>query len=137
MRTIALLLIFAAQETFIHKIPPGCTATVDATQVTIICPPVAITTPIALPPATAKSPYTADLAALTKPTGGVAPYSFTLAAGPAWMALSTAGIISGTPTVSGTFNFSFAVMDSSGTLTQVRQGSFDVAQNPGTRNSGR
>lgn len=46
--------------------------------------------------------------------GGTAPYSFVLAAGalPDGLTLSAAGLISGTPTATGTFSFTIAVTDS-------------------------
>ena len=48
-------------------------------------------------------------------TGGTAPYTWTVSSGalPAGMTLSSSGVLSGTPTVSGTFNFSVTVTDSS------------------------
>ena len=55
-------------------------------------------------------PYSQTLAA----TGGVAPYSWTLMGGslPANLNLSSAGVISGTPTSTGTANFTVQAMDS-------------------------
>jgi large repetitive protein len=50
------------------------------------------------------------------PTGGVAPYSWSLPAGsslPAGLTLSPAGVISGTPTTAGTTNFTVRVDDGS------------------------
>ena len=69
----------------------------------------AITT-AALPAAAVGTPYTAALAA----TGGAAPYRFSLAAGslPTGLTLNPAtGLISGTPVLSGTADFTAQVTD--------------------------
>ncbi len=70
----------------------------------------AVTT-TSLPGATAGSPYNAVLAA----TGGDTVYSWSLAAGsslPSGLSLSPSGVISGTPTVGGTFSVTVQVNDS-------------------------
>ncbi|MCM5547857.1 putative Ig domain-containing protein [Xanthomonas hortorum pv. pelargonii] len=72
--------------------------------------------PTTLPAATAGSAYSQSLTA----SGGTAPYSFAVTAGalPAGLTLSAAGVLSGTPTASGTFNFTATATDSgSPTLT--------------------
>jgi large repetitive protein len=71
-----------------------------------------ITTPAALPSVTANTPLTP--VTLTA-TGGTAPYIWTLTPGstlPAGLSLSTAGVISGSPTTAGTYNFGITVTDS-------------------------
>ncbi len=68
-------------------------------------------TTTSLPAATVNTTYATTLAA----TGGVAPYTFTLAnstALPAGLTLSAAGVISGTPTTAGSTPFSVTVTDS-------------------------
>ncbi|WP_428851997.1 putative Ig domain-containing protein [Imbroritus primus] len=47
--------------------------------------------------------------------GGTAPYTYSITAGalPAGMTLSTGGVLSGTPTAGGTFNFTVTALDSS------------------------
>jgi Putative Ig domain len=57
-------------------------------------------------------PYSTTLAA----TGGVTPYTWTMVSGslPAGLSLSSAGVISGTPTTVGTSNFSVRVADAGG-----------------------
>ena len=79
--------------------------------VTIAPPTLAVTT-TSLPALTAGAPYTATLAA----SGGVAPYAYELTTGPAslpaGLTLAANGQISGTPTASGSFNFSIRANDS-------------------------
>jgi hypothetical protein len=69
-----------------------------------------LTTP-SLPAATLNTAYTTTLAI----TGGVAPYTFTLANSttlPVGLTLSSAGVINGTPTMAGSTPFSVTVTDS-------------------------
>ena len=58
------------------------------------------------------TPYNQTLTA----SGGTAPYSFSVSTGtlPAGMALSSAGDLSGTPTVAGTYNMSISATDALG-----------------------
>lgn len=79
----------------------------------------AITT-TSLPGATPSTAYSQTLAA----TGGTAPYTWSVSAGalPSWAALTTSGVISGTPTSSetGTTDFTVKVTDADGnTATQA------------------
>ncbi|MFN7996484.1 MAG: putative Ig domain-containing protein [Bryobacteraceae bacterium] len=72
-----------------------------------------ISTAATLPPAAVGSSYSETLAV----TGGTAPYTWSLAAGsslPAGLALSTDGVISGTPSATGSFTFTIQVTDQSG-----------------------
>jgi hypothetical protein len=69
-----------------------------------------ISTTSPLPAGTAGAAYNQTLAA----SGGTAPYTWTVAAGsslPAGLALSSAGVISGTPTAAGTVNANITVTD--------------------------
>jgi hypothetical protein len=68
--------------------------------------------PAALPGATVNSAYSATLTA----TGGSGTSSFAVTAGslPSWLALNgSTGVLSGTPTVTGTFSFTITATDSS------------------------
>jgi hypothetical protein len=67
------------------------------------------------PQATRFVPYTTTLAA----AGGVAPYTWAVASGnlPAGLELSSAGVISGTPTTVSTSNFTIRVADANGATT--------------------
>lgn len=84
-------------------------------QVTItILPPtssIAIS-PASLAPMTAGAPFSQTLSS----TGGVGPYTYTLSSGslPTGLTLSSAGVISGTPTLRGTYTFSVRSQDSVG-----------------------
>jgi len=65
--------------------------------------------PPTLPAGTAGVAYTQTLTA----SGGSAPYAFNVSAGalPAGLTLSGAGVLSGTPTAAGTFNFTASALD--------------------------
>jgi hypothetical protein len=73
-------------------------------------PTPAITTPSPLLAGSVGNPYLQTLSA----AGGTAPYSWSLVAGnlPAGLALSSAGVIAGTPTTAGNFSFTVRVADS-------------------------
>ena len=82
--------------------------------VVIAAAPTVVVAPTSLPGgATVGSAYSTTITA----SGAVSPYTFTISAGalPAGMTLSTAGVLSGTPTAGGTFNFTVEATDSSGT----------------------
>ena len=85
---------------------------VTSTQPTItIVPPVITFSPANLPAAIARAVYNQGLTG----NGGTAPYSnFIITSGalPAGLSLSTAGIISGTPTAVGTVSFTVTAQDS-------------------------
>jgi len=85
--------------------------------------PLAITT-TSLPGGTQSVAYSQTLAA----TGGTQPYSWTLVSGsslPAGLALSTGGVILGTPTSSGTTSFTVQVKDSSSPV-QTAQATLNI-----------
>src|SRR5262249_59713221 len=88
-------------------------------QFTIAIPSgLTIATPPALPAVTVGAVYAATLAA----SGGVAPFTWSIAAGalPAGLNLNATGKISGTPTAAGSFTFTAKVADSaSGNATQA------------------
>ncbi|MEJ1936771.1 Ig domain-containing protein, partial [Nostoc sp. NIES-2111] len=77
--------------------------TVNATALTI--------TPTTLPPGALNVPYSTTLGA----SGGTAPYNFSVASGalPPGLTLSTTGVLSGSPTQAGTFQFTVGVVDNS------------------------
>ena len=77
----------------------------------VACPAIALS-PTNLPDAVAGTAYGLSLAA----SGGLAPYTFALAAGalPGGLTLSAAGDLSGSPTNSGPFNFTVTATDADG-----------------------
>jgi hypothetical protein len=91
-----------------------------------------LNTPIAILPGTLPGGSTgvAYSQALTA-AAGAAPFTFALTAGglPDGLALSSAGSLSGTPTVSGTFSFTVGVTDANG-CTGSQPYSLDVACSP-------
>ncbi len=88
----------------------GTAATVTNTYTLTIATPTLTLTPATVPAGTAGVAYTQTFFA----NGGIAPYVYTLSAGalPAGMTLTAAGVLSGTPTAAGTFNFSVTATDS-------------------------
>ncbi|MFP5261881.1 MAG: Ig domain-containing protein [Blastocatellia bacterium] len=76
----------------------------------------AIVNPSALPEATVGRPYSRAFVA----AGGMGPYAYRKAAGviPPGLALSPGGTLSGTPTASGSYNFTAQVTDARGRMAQ-------------------
>src|SRR5262249_3171120 len=75
------------------------------------CPSISVSpSSSTLPPGTAGDPYSQTFTA----TGGTAPHTFTISAGmlPPGLNLSIGGVLSGTPTGFGTFNFTVRATDS-------------------------
>ena len=74
-----------------------------------------ILTPATLPFGAVNAAYSQTLAA----AGGTTPYTWSVTAGalPAGVTLSSAGLLSGTPTVTGTFNFTARVTDGASATT--------------------
>jgi hypothetical protein len=93
------------------------TATLAATQV--INPALAITTTSPLTPGIVGTAYSTTFAA----SGGVSPYTWALASGsgplPAGLTLSTAGVLSGTPTAAFSGSFNVQVSDSETTAQKT------------------
>ena len=71
-----------------------------------------VLSPATIPSATVGTSYNQAITA----SGGVSPYTFAITAGglPPGLALSTDGIISGTPTAAGTYTFSITATDANG-----------------------
>ncbi len=95
--------------------------------------------PTTLPGGVTNVPYSAQTA---NATGGATPYTFTLATGalPTGLTLSSGGVISGTPTVAGTFSFTVLATDNAGctgaTTYSVTIGSPVLAQGSVTITTG-
>ncbi|WP_316813794.1 putative Ig domain-containing protein [Pedobacter heparinus] len=77
----------------------------------VVAPPVTLITPSTLPNTTVATAYSQTITA----SGGIAPYSFAVTAGalPPGLTLSTTGVLSGTPSGGGTFNFTLTATGSS------------------------
>ncbi len=105
----------------------GTAATATIAYTLTLSAPVITITPATLPNSVQQLPYTQALTA----TGGTAPYTFAVTAGalPAGLTLSTAGALSGTPTVSGLFNFTIRATDALG-FTGTRVYALTVVDRP-------
>lgn len=84
-------------------------------HVTVLAPVLVTTT--TLPPGKVTRAYSAPLAA----TGGAAPYSWTIGAGalPAGLSLGASGVVSGTPTATGTSSATLVVHDEFGAMASA------------------
>ena len=94
----------------------GTAIAANVTNVALTCATVAVTVdPATLPDGAFDTAYSQTLSA-SSANGGVSPYTFSLAAGalPAGLNLSTAGVLSGTPTAVGSFNFTVQATSSNG-----------------------
>src|SRR5215468_1199694 len=96
-----------------------------STGLTVTPGPLTITT-AALPAATSGVAYSATLTA----TGGTPPYTWSIASGtlPAGLTLTTGGVISGTPTATGTSSFTVKVTAGSQNVTKA----LGITVNPST-----
>lgn len=84
--------------------------------------PVSVATASPLPPGTVGTSYSQALSA----TGGTSPYTWSVTSGslPGGLALSDAGVLSGTPAAEGTFNFAVQVRD---TVSATASKTFSLA----------
>ena len=80
------------------------------------CPTITIS-PATLPNGAVGVAYSQTLTA----SGGTAPYTFTITSGalPPGLALSTAGVVSGTPTTAGTYNVTIRATDANGCFASI------------------
>nr|MBA3487528.1 putative Ig domain-containing protein [Lysobacter sp.] len=104
---------------------PGAWRRVFDVTMTVSAPPTITVAPTTLPGATAGIAYSQTIAG----GGGTAPYIYAVTAGtlPAGLALSTStGVLSGTPTAGGSFNFTIRATDNNG-FSGSRAYTFSVA----------
>ncbi|SDD45828.1 Calx-beta domain-containing protein [Aquimonas voraii] len=87
----------------------GSPFTVNRAYTLDVAAPTITLNPATLPAASAASSYSQSLSA----SGAIAPYTFSVSAGalPAGLSLTSAGVLSGTPTAAGTFNFTVTASD--------------------------
>ncbi len=87
-----------------------------------------VITPTTLTAGTSGTPYPTTT---LMPSGGVAPYSFTIPIGslPSGMNLSSGGVLDGTPTANGTFNFTVRATDNGGVC--FGEQAYSLVINPG------
>src|SRR5262249_11722437 len=76
-----------------------------------VCPAITVS-PSTLPDGSINVAYSQNMGA----TGGTAPYTFSVTSGtlPTGLTLTSAGLLSGTPTVGGVYNFTITAADSGG-----------------------
>jgi hypothetical protein len=106
----------AGTASFTIQVADGAAATTtQELSIAIASPPALNITTASLPEAGVGTPYSQTLLA----TGGIPPNTWSVSAGslPAGLALSSAGVISGTPTATGTASFTVRVADSASTPT--------------------
>ncbi len=98
------------------QVTDAASAKANAQYVLQVVSGLAIATPPVLPSATSGVPYSFTL----QPAGGTAPYQWIVTSGsiPNGLTFTSAGLISGTPTSSGTFNFSVNLTDANSNTAQ-------------------
>ncbi|PWU31013.1 IPT/TIG domain/outer membrane autotransporter barrel domain-containing protein [Pseudomonas sp. RW407] len=103
---------YSGSDSFTYSATGSGGSSAPATVSLTISAPTLALTPANLVSATANTAYSQGLAA----NGGTAPYSFSVTSGalPSGVSLSSAGILSGTPSAAGTFNFTVQATDSLG-----------------------
>lgn len=95
----------------------GAPFSVSANYTLNVAPPAIVIAPASLPVGGVGSAYSQTVTA----SGGIAPYTFAVTAGalPAGVTLSSAGVLSGTPTAGGSFNWTVTATDA-GSMTGAR-----------------
>ncbi len=95
----------------------GAPFRVSANYTLNVAPPAIVIAPASLPAGAVGSAYSQVVTA----SGGIAPYTFAVTAGalPAGVTLSPAGVLSGTPTAGGSFNWTVTATDA-GSMTGAR-----------------
>lgn len=124
----------AATSTFTMQVANSTGGTISQSfNITISVPPPLIVASGALPPGSVGTPYSATLQA----DNGTAPYTWSLISGalPAGLSLSASGVISGTPTATGTSDFTVEVTDSSKPTAQTATATIGITINTSTVNN--
>ncbi len=120
---------YAGPDSFTYTATNAGGTSSPATATITVSMPTLTLNPATVPAATVGTAYSQTLTA----SGGAAPYSYARTAGalPAGLTLSAGGVLSGTPTAGGTFNFTVTATDSSSgpsaPFTTARAYSLNVA----------
>ena len=94
-------------------------------SITISAPTLKVTT-TSLPNGVINIPYSATVNA----AGGVQPYTWSLSGNPAWLSInSSTGVLSGTPTATGTFSFTVKVTDAETPTAQTASANLSITIN--------
>ncbi|SOZ21551.1 hypothetical protein CBM2623_A150027 [Cupriavidus taiwanensis] len=103
---------YAGPDSFTYTATNASGTSAPATVTITVSSPTLIYAPSSPPPGSVGGAYSQSLAVAS---GGSGPYTYTLASGalPPGMTLSSAGLLAGTPTAGGTFNFTVRATDSS------------------------
>jgi hypothetical protein len=112
------------------------TSVTQALSITINTPPPLSVVTGSLPAGIVNTAYSQNLQA----NSGTLPYTWSLANGtllPVGLSLASTGVISGTPIVNGTFNFTVQVKDSSTPNPQTASANLSITINPGVTTNGR
>ncbi len=112
------------------------TSVTQALSITVNKPPPLTVATGSLPSGTVNVPYSQNLQA----NSGVPPYAWSLANGtllPIGLSLSSSGAISGTPIVTGIFNFTVQVKDSSTPNPQTASANLSITITPGATTDGK
>ena len=109
--------------TITAAVSAAMTATLGNHAVVLTCPLPVLTmnSPVTLPNAQAGQTFTASLASLANPRGGIPPYTFLCSGLPTGLSCSSSGVVSGMPSGAGSSTFNFTVTDSSGLASLFRQ----------------
>ena len=112
-------------DSFTYTATNGSGTSSPATVTVTVAAPTISISPLSLPNATIDTAYSQTISS----SGSLAPYSYAISSGslPAGLSLSPAGALSGTPTVSGNFNFTVTASDAGTPVsTGARAYSFTV-----------
>lgn len=103
---------YAGSDSFTYSVSNIAGSSMTATQSIMVASPTISFSPTALANASFGATYSHSL---NSASGGTAPYTYILASGalPGGLSLSSSGLISGTPTAVGTFQFVVSATDSS------------------------
>lgn len=116
----------ATTKTITAFVTDAVAASKNATvSITVFCPAFSLTSTSPLPNATVGQAYSFTFTS----QGGISPISWSATGIPAGLSLSTAGVLSGTPTSSGASTINVTVADSCAPIPQSQSGGFSLTVN--------